>query len=146
MSVEKPMRGPGPRRGAGHRYALSVPKPLPTVAVAALAAVLLSGCSAGGPSRDTLVDRFAIELEGGSDGVLERDSTQVRDLAEGLADDALDGSCGEPTYWAGLGDATGLLYAWSATCSMYFDEQMNATLRDHAKDILLEQVKTKLQN
>lgn len=104
---------------------------------AAAAVLLLAGCTSA-PPRAEVVERFAIELEGASDGLLAQDDPRTLELAEQLTDDALSGGCG--TSWTGYAESPDLLYAWAMTCEMYFSGEMSDAQRDQAKQMLLERV------
>jgi hypothetical protein len=110
---------------------------MPIAAAAVL--LLLAGCSAG-PSHDAVAERFRIELEGATDGLIKQDDPATIKLASGLADDALDGQCGQPGYWSGLEEQPSLVYAWGVTCDMYFSDEMSQTQRDYVRGLLLERV------
>lgn len=96
---------------------------IPAIACAAL----LAGCSAG-PDREAVVERFAIELAAGAG-----EATDWQDMAAGLADDAFAGNCGSDAYRAGLGEDPLLLYAWAATCLMYFEADMTDAQAERAR-------------
>ncbi|WP_353828209.1 hypothetical protein [Agromyces sp. SYSU T0242] len=106
------------------------------VPLAIAAAVALSGCSAP-PPRDDLVERFLIELETESLG---KDHPYNLELAEVMADDALEGECGADEYWKGLMMAppSRKQYAWAATCSSYFGSDMTDEQIQQSKELILQ--------
>lgn len=101
-------------------------------------AALASGCAAS-PNRDTVAERFAIELAAGMG-----EPEDWQDLALILTDDALSGRCGDDQYRAGLGDDPGLIYAWSATCLMYFEADLTDAQLDRAKQDLVDFTSTQI--
>lgn len=90
--------------------------------VPAVALLLLAGCAAG-PSRDEVSERFLIEY---TDSAELHDAMQ--DVADDIAQDAIDGRCGDDGYEAGLQTAVdeNLFYAWRSTCLMYFEDDLTA--------------------
>lgn len=111
---------------------------LTSLAIAAALTLALTGCTTA-PPRDEVVERLLIELETES---LSRDHPYNLELAEVMADDALDGECGAGEYWEGLMMAppSQKQYAWAATCSMYFESEMGEEQVQQAKDLLLASV------
>lgn len=114
------------------------------LAIAVLACPLLlaaTGCSAR-PSETAIVERFAIELAA-PDG----EPDDWREVAELLAGDAMDGLCGSDYYRTGIGDQQPeLLYAWSATCLMYFEDDMSPAQIDLATQDVVEHTIARLDN
>lgn len=100
------------------------------VAILPIAAAMLTlvGCSAG-PSHSEVAERFAIELAAGPG-----DATDWRDLADSLATDAGKGRCADDVYTSTLANEPALIYAWSATCLMYFEDQMSKAQQERARD------------
>lgn len=105
-------------------------------AVLAVAGLLLvlTGCSSA-PSQDEVAERFLIEYTD-SDAMAE----VMQDLANQVADDALDGRCGQPAYESGLQSAVddNLFYAWRVTCQMYFESDLTAEQLEETKQMVLE--------
>lgn len=90
------------------------------------------GCSAA-PDREEIAERFEIELAAGAG-----DSVDLTELSESLADDALDGKCGSDGFRSGIESEPILVYAWSATCLMYFEDDMNDAQQDQAKQDIID--------
>ena len=101
-------------------------------ALIGVAVVALSGCAAG-PNRDEVAERFAIEMAAGPG-----EQEDWAEFAEGLADDALAGNCAKDGYRAGLGDDPTLIYAWSAGCLMYFEDQMTNAQQERARQDVID--------
>lgn len=93
-----------------------------------LVVILLAGCSPV-PDRADVIERLTIELEApfGDAGRGNFDA-----VAEGLADDALDGMCGSDAYRTQLDGS--LLVAWDSTCLAHFGHDMSAAQIDTAKE------------
>ncbi|KRC60927.1 hypothetical protein ASE14_08175 [Agromyces sp. Root81] len=104
----------------------------------AAAALLLAGCSSA-PPRQEVVDRFLIELDAATDGLLTADTPMIAELAEGVADNALDGMCGSDPYRVGLEDPS-LVYAFDVTCLTYFEGDMTKAQVDAVKDAITQRV------
>lgn len=104
--------------------------------VPAVALLLLAGCSAG-PSRDEVSERFLIEYT---------DSDELRqamqEVADEIAQDAIDGRCGDGPYEAGLQTAAddNLFYAWRSTCLMYFEDDLSAAQIAETQKMTAERV------
>lgn len=108
-----------------------------SIAAAVAAVLLLAGCSSV-PPRAEVVERFAIELEGTSDGLMPRDDPGVLELAGGLADDALAGRCDSAAYRSQLEGSPDLVYVWLTVCSTLFEDDMTAAQLEEARELLLE--------
>ena len=108
-------------------------RPRLAIALLTAGALLLTGCTPA-PPRDEVVERFAIELAAGVG-----EPEDWTELAEGLADDALDGKCAESLYRTTLEDPT-LQYAWSAGCLMYFEGSMSDSQVETAKQDLIDYI------
>lgn len=104
-----------------------------TGALLLLPMLLLSGCAAAAPSREEVAGRFLIEYT---------DSETVRaglnDVALDIADDMIDGNCGEVAYETGLGSDTDLVYAWKVTCLMMFEGDLTEAQINDAKMLVAE--------
>lgn len=104
--------------------------------IPAVALLLLAGCSAA-PTRDEVSERFLIEY---TDSDELHDAMQ--DVADDIAQDAIDGRCGDDGYEAGLQTAVdeNLFYAWRSTCLMYFEDDLTAGQVAETKRMIAERV------
>ncbi|MGR2751502.1 hypothetical protein [Agromyces arachidis] len=113
--------------------------PVAHLAMAAAVTFTLAACTPA-PSGEDVAERFRIEIEAATDGLLAQDNPEVVGLSEDVADDLLDGGC---TIDPGLGldedENEAYIYAVSATCLMYFEHEMSEAQIDRAKVRLLEQ-------
>lgn len=108
----------------------------PSVAVVLGTALLLAGCSSA-PSRDDVAERYAIEMSGSIGGEV----SDWIDVGDSMADSALKGMCGNDAFrsTAFVGQPSAL-YAWDATCLMYFERDMTASQVDRAKASVVDHV------
>lgn len=90
--------------------------------------MVTTACAPNDPPRAEVSERFAIELASGIG-----EPADWTALADQLADDALDGRCGEDAYLVGLGDEPYLVRAWATTCLMYFEHDMSDEQREAAR-------------
>lgn len=99
--------------------------------------LLLTGCSPT-PNRDKVVERFEIELAAAM-------PVEIDTLAEGLADDAFNGMCGEDEYRTALND-DGLIHVWDVTCSMHFEHDMTEAQQDRAHEAIVGSVLEQIED
>ncbi|MFD8769564.1 hypothetical protein [Microbacterium oxydans] len=92
----------------------------------------LAGCSAP-PAREDVAERFLIELTDS-----EHLRAGLRELSLGIADDMLEGNCGEVAYETGLGPDADLVYAWKVTCLSMFEDDLTEAQIDEAKLLVAE--------
>lgn len=115
--------------------------PVFLLAMVAAVALTLTGCVTPAPSAGTVAERFRIEIEAATDGLMAQDNPEVVGLSESVAENLLDGGC---TIDPGLGlnedENQPYIYAVSATCLMYFEHEMSEAQIEKAKVRLLEQV------
>lgn len=103
------------------------------LSVAAIVGALLAvtGCTAE-PSREDLTRYFSVELAAGAG-----EPEDWVELAELLADDALDGKCGSDLYTSSLGDDPVMRYAWAAICTGDFEHDMTEAQFEAATDVIV---------
>lgn len=94
--------------------------------ITALGLVLTCSACSASPSRDEVVERFAIELAGTMPGDPDKDDPAIRRLAEGLSEDS-DKYCNDASFWrtasAQWDQAT--QYVWAASCGVLYDIEPN---------------------
>lgn len=93
----------------------------------------LTGCSST-PTAAEVAERFAIELAAAIGG----EPDEWADVADDLADDALNGNCGKDVFWTGLGEEEYLLRSWAATCLLYFEGDMSDGQVERAKETVVD--------
>lgn len=106
-------------------------------AALAMLCLVLVGC-APSPDRAQVVERFKIELAAAM-------PMDMSTLADGLADDAFSGMCGEDAYRTALNDSA-LVHVWDATCSMYFEHDMTEAQQDRAREAIVGSVLEQLDD
>jgi len=114
-------------------------------AAAALLALTMAGCSAP-PPREKVAERFRIELEAASDGLLKQDNPDVVGLSEDVADNLLDGGCKiDPGLGLDPVENASYIYAVNSTCLMYFESEMSELQVERGKQLLFEQIQHDLE-